>query len=148
MINLNTFFVIHLFSDQSGLHAALTGLIEDDRSLCFVLNVVWKQCYWSCRKWHQTRCNAGQCDSFSLIVGYVSCTESDVCVRTWTSLREDLDLSWTAHLLSYSDGQPSTGTCRTMGGNLAKEVMLSDPILLVYRLFRVQLNSVESHLMR
>lgn len=44
VINLNITFVIHFISDQSGLHAALGALlwlIDDDKSLCFVLNVVW-----------------------------------------------------------------------------------------------------------
>lgn len=73
--------------------------------------------------------------------------ESDVCVSTWTSLREDLHLSWTAHLLSCSDRDSFTGTCRSHGVTLAKEVMFSVLILLVYRLFTFKLNLVESQAM-
>lgn len=76
--------------------------------------------------------------------------ESDVCVSTWTSLREDLHLSWTAHLLSCSDRDSFTGTCRSHGVTLAKEVLtlfFSVLILLVYRLFRFKLNLVESQAM-
>lgn len=45
-----TFFVIQLFSDQSGLHTTLRA--RSDWLMmnpCFVLNVVWTHCYGSCR---------------------------------------------------------------------------------------------------
>lgn len=63
VINLDVFFMIHLISDKA-LWALLW--LTNGESLCLVLNVVWKQCYCSCR--NGTKHNFRQCVLVSLSV--------------------------------------------------------------------------------